>query len=238
MTAALQLPEASPYAAVKLEMNDAVDLVRGAIQSGVSSFDFDRVKVPAGGGTTWEIPSLSGDESAKELTGVIVGLASKKAYWKESMEDSGGGSPPSCRSEDGMMGVGDPGGSCARCPFNQFGSSEKGEGKACKDTTHILLIREGSILPVLLSVPPTSIRPVRSFLLRAAGQGIGKHAMEVSFTLERAQAGKGQTYSRIKPGLSRQLSEEEAGRFRLLTAELAPLLAAVPAHPEEDERPY
>nr|WP_294681741.1 DUF6508 domain-containing protein [uncultured Anaerotignum sp.] len=37
-------------------------------------FSFDRVKLPAGGGTAFEIPSADGDDSemAKDITGVIV----------------------------------------------------------------------------------------------------------------------------------------------------------------------
>ena len=37
-------------------------------------FSFDRVKLPAGGGTAFEIPSAESDESemAKDITGVIV----------------------------------------------------------------------------------------------------------------------------------------------------------------------
>lgn len=37
-------------------------------------FSFDRVKLPAGGGTAFEIPSAEGDESemVKDITGVIV----------------------------------------------------------------------------------------------------------------------------------------------------------------------
>lgn len=226
-------PAAPTYAAVKLDETEVVDLVRGAIASGVTSFDFDRVKVPAGGGVTWEVPSLDGEESTKELTGVIVGYATKKAYWRESMEESGGGSPPSCKSEDGLIGTGDPGGACAKCPFNLFGSSERGEGKACKDMLHILLIREGSILPVLLAVPPTSIRPIRSFVLRAAGQGLARHGIEVTFSLEKAKASGGQTYSRIVPALSRRLETSETARFRLLASEFAPLLATLPVTPDE-----
>ena len=37
-------------------------------------FSFDRVKLPAGGGTAFEIPSADGEDSemAKDITGVIV----------------------------------------------------------------------------------------------------------------------------------------------------------------------
>ena len=41
----------------------------------LSTNDLDQVRIPAGGGIAWEVPSLEGTELMKELSGVIV-------YWK------------------------------------------------------------------------------------------------------------------------------------------------------------
>lgn len=233
---ALAPVEESNYALMRLPEETALDLIQSAISSGVTSFDFDRVRVPAGGGITWEIPTLEGEpESTKALTGVIVGIAQKKAYWATALEESGGGTPPDCRSDDGAFGQGNPGGPCRACPYNQFGSSSKGEGKACKDMMHVLIVPPNSTLPLLLSVPPTSIKPMRQFLLRAAGAGISTSAMEVALSLTKEKANGGQTYSRISASLGRKLGGEEAARFRAVAEAVKPLLSALPLESAEDE---
>src|SRR5262245_44945432 len=70
----------------------------------LSGFDLSQVRVPGGGGTTWQVPSLGGEEDCKELVGLIVHISKRRAYW------SGGdptGDPPDCVSVDMLKGVGD-----------------------------------------------------------------------------------------------------------------------------------
>ena len=85
-------------------------------------FSFDRVKLPAGGGTAFEIPSADGEDSemAKDITGVIV--YNHPAYYHDKY--NGGSNPPDCGSFDGVSGIGNPGGSCQNCPYNKFGSGD------------------------------------------------------------------------------------------------------------------
>lgn len=95
-------------------------------------FSFDRVKLPAGGGTAFEIPSAESDESemAKDITGVIVYNHPAYAYYHDKY--TGGNNPPDCGSFDGVTGIGTPGGNCQNCPYNKFGSGE-GQSKLCKN---------------------------------------------------------------------------------------------------------
>src|SRR5262249_37088660 len=41
--------------------------------------------------------------------------------------DEGGGLR--CSSQDNLIGIGEPGGTCVKCPLSQFGSARNGEGK-------------------------------------------------------------------------------------------------------------
>src|SRR5882672_6814537 len=41
--------------------------------------------------------------------------------------DEGGGLR--CQAPDNLIGIGEPGGTCIKCPFSQFGSARNGEGK-------------------------------------------------------------------------------------------------------------
>ncbi len=49
-----------------------------------------RVKVPGGGHATWVFETVNGEESAKEIEGVIVGMAWKGALWQDEGEDLDG----------------------------------------------------------------------------------------------------------------------------------------------------
>lgn len=74
---------------------------------------------------------------------------------------------PLCSSVDGKTGYGAPGGACAVCALNQYGSVEKGKGKACKNMRSLYILRSGEFMPLLLSLPPTSLRPYSDFITTA-----------------------------------------------------------------------
>lgn len=64
---------------------------------------------------------------------------------------------------NGKLGIGQPGGLCVSCPYNQFGSGSNGKGKACKNMRALYLLRSGEYLPIQLTLPPTSLRPFSEF---------------------------------------------------------------------------
>lgn len=125
---------------------------------------FPRVKIPAGGGLQFEIPGDDPEnpDYTKYLEGIILYSHSAGAYWQEGSEYDEN-STPLCSSVDGKVGIGEPGGSCAICPFNQFRSAPDGKGKACKNMRVLYLLRDGEFLPIQLTLPPTSIRPYSDF---------------------------------------------------------------------------
>ena len=108
-------------------------------------FSFDRVKLPAGGGTAFEIPSAESDESemAKDITGVIVYNHPAYAYYHDKY--TGGNNPPDCGSFDGVTGIGTPGGNCQNRPYNKFGSGE-GQSKLCKNKRMLGVVNEIRII--------------------------------------------------------------------------------------------
>jgi hypothetical protein len=192
----------------------------------VSAFELDRAKVPAGGGTTWEIPSLDGTIEAKEIDGVIVGWRAMRSYWAESFDSSGGGTPPDCASEDGVIGVGAPGGECAACPLASYGSATKGGGQACKQTRLLFVLRENDHLPIMVSVPPSSLKEVSRFFLRLAGQGLKFSDCVSRFTLRKTSNKTGIAYSEINLTLVSRLDGGEREKIAVYAAGLAPLMRA------------
>ncbi len=138
------------------------------------SMSFNRVKIPAGGSIQFEIPTDDPEnpDYTKVLEGVILFNHATCAYWPPKDDDdedvvSDEDNNPLCSSLDGKIGVGTPGGSCAICPLNAYGTAEKGKGKACKNMRIIYLLRSGEYLPLQFNLPPTSIKSFREFMNRA-----------------------------------------------------------------------
>lgn len=126
---------------------------------------FPRVKIPAGGALMFELPSDDPEnpDYVKNLEGVILFNHPNNAYWPEGSEydDS---ATPLCSSVDAKQGIGEPGGSCVSCALNQFGSAAEGNGKACKNMRVLYLLRSGEIMPLQVTLPPTSLKPFREFM--------------------------------------------------------------------------
>ena len=155
-----------------------------------------RVKIPGGGNLQFEIRSDDPDnpDYERKLVGVILYHHLANAYWPEGSEYDDN-VPPFCQSFDGKQGYGEPGGVCAACAFNQFGSTANGSGKACKNMRQVYLLRSGEYLPLQLSLPPTSLRPFNDFLnLVFVARRRPSFTAIVEIGLKRAESG-GYTYS-------------------------------------------
>ena len=126
---------------------------------------FQRAKIPGGGVLQFEMPGDDPENPDYEATleGVILFNHSANSYWPAGSEYDDN-TPPQCQSVDGKMGYGDPGGICETCVNNRFGSDPKGNGKACKNMRMLYLLRSGEMLPIQVSLPPTSIRPYTNFV--------------------------------------------------------------------------
>ena len=131
------------------------------------SMSFSRIKIPSGGGKFFEIPTDDPDnpESSTTLEGVILHHHAHCAYWLEGNDDED--NKPLCSSFDGKTGIGTPGGTCATCKLNTYGTAAKGAGKACKNMRVIYLLRSGEYLPIQINLPPTSIKPFKDFYSKA-----------------------------------------------------------------------
>lgn len=127
-----------------------------------------RVKIPGGGTVQFELPSDDPEspDYAKTLEGVILFHHLNNAYWPEGSEfdDS---AAPLCASMDGKLGMGEPGGLCATCALNQYGTASGSAGKACKNMRTLYLLRSGEFMPLQVILPPTSLRPFNEFSNRA-----------------------------------------------------------------------
>lgn len=154
------------------QREDAMEAISTNLGSGIKIADLTKVTVPLGGGLAFNVMTAEGPSSEKTLTGIILLAQEGKALFLKSMEEAPN-SPPACYSNDGITGIGDPFETgevcehkCATCPKNQFGSATRGsgKGKACKDTRPLYLLEQGSVLPTIVQVPPTSLKHLQKYM--------------------------------------------------------------------------
>lgn len=179
---------------------------------GLGTIPYDRVKIPAGGGLAFELPGETEEDavSVTELVGVILYHHPVNAYWADSY--AGGNEQPDCGSSDGKQGINRSTGvvrDCAECPHNQFGTD--GSGKACKNVHRIYMLREDNPIPLVLSLPPTSIKYMREYIgKRVLLKGYRCFQVITKITLKKEKSRDGITYSRAAFALAGVLDAEQA----------------------------
>lgn len=195
----------------------------------LSEQDLDIVKMPSGGGLFWEVPDLEETKAEKVLQGVIVHHKLVRAYWKEDIDEGGGGQAPDCFSPDNVWGFGDPGDGlrsqgkgCEDCPMSQFGSAEEGGGQACKQSHLLFLAKPEDLLPIAVRLAPTSLQNAKKFLLRLSSKAVPYYAVVVNVGLEKATSAGGQDYAKATFSVAKRLSDEEAGKVKAFGDALRP----------------
>lgn len=171
-------------------------------------FSIDRIKLPAGGGTVFELPAEDdGDgDLVKEIVGVIVYNHPAFSYYESAF--AGGHAAPDCSSIDGKTGTGNPGGNCKTCPFNKFGSGE-GQSKKCKNKRMLYIMCEGELFPVMLSLPTGSLKAFSNYAKRQLAKGRILSQIVTKITLKKATNDKNIVYSQAVFSFERALAPEE-----------------------------
>jgi hypothetical protein len=175
------------------------------------NLSFDRIKIPAGGGLAYEVPSDNPDspDTVKEFKAVILYHHPVHSLYKEKY--TGGNTPPDCASVNGHTGIVAETGevkACADCPNNKFGSGENG-AKACKQKRRIYILRAGEALPIILSLPTGSLADFGKYVTRLLSRGQKSSGVVTKFSLKKAQNAGGISYSQAVLSVDRTLTAEE-----------------------------
>ncbi len=191
-------------------INDDIKAVIVEEMDGLGMIPFEIVKMPSGGGLTFQIGDDDDPEIEKELRGVIVYHHPVNTFWRESY--SGNNAQPDCASYDGKTGVRTETGEvvdCESCPYNQYGSAENGRGKACKNSHRLYILREGEMIPVILSLPPSSLKELKNYIAKKIVLK-GRRAFEclTKITLKKDVNADGIAYSKAVFSKEGELSRE------------------------------
>jgi len=223
----IALPDSSNFAVVTASEDFLTEVVQENIGSELNIFDLDRVKVPTGGGNAWKVATLEGFESTPFIDGIIVYFEDIRAYWQTAYEDSPDG-PPDCSARSGvgggMVGQGEPGGNCTECPFSQFGSAHKGEGQACKAGRRLFMLTEDILLPLMVTVPPTSLKAARQYSMRLSSHGVPYYGVMTRLRLDTAKNANGIDYSKIVFESVGKLTDSDLARIKSYRKGITPAL--------------
>jgi len=193
---------------------------------GLPILDLPRIRVSSGGALAFRVDTPGGEELVKKLEGAIVAYRSARVYWKSR---SAGKKPPDCTSIDGFIGVGDPGGECAKCPFARFGSGFKADGspssgQACKSIRQILFLLKGELLPHMISVPPTSVKAFEQYTLSLLSARARYWGAITEISLEKAANEDQIDYAKIVFRLGKRLEEKNLRAFEAFNGRMRGVL--------------
>jgi hypothetical protein len=201
---------AEQYSLMTIDPADLTEVIRENLGGELSRLDLETVRVPTAGGVTWTISDLErGDISEKTLRGIVAYQTVARGDWTETFDSSGGGTPPTCYSNDGKKGLGNPGGDCAKCPLNQWGSDRRGSnGKAWREMRLISMLRENTALPMVVVMPPTSVRPAREYFTKLGMRPLPYFGVMTEVGLEQERSHAGIRYSRATFKIVERLTPE------------------------------
>lgn len=167
--------------------------------------DLTRVKVPTGGTTQFMIFDEDGVEQAvREIVGVVLATVDRRSFWQRKLDEAGGEGeeggegPPDCSSRDGQTGQGmygvdsdlHPSGDCETCPMAARGSAGTGtQASKCKSQKLLFLASTMEQLPMIVTVPPGSLKSYRDFrvgnVAKRRRTGGGAKELKISLRVEK-----------------------------------------------------
>jgi len=184
---------------------------------------YERIKVPAGGGLAYEVPGDDAEspDMVKEFKAVVLHSHPVNAFYKEKF--NGGNESPDCSSTDGKMGTDKETGEikqCKHCPNNQWGSGEGEKGKACKEKRRMFLLLEGNVIPVVFTLPTTSIPVFELYATRLLGRGKAPSRVVTKFSLKKDTSTDGIVYSKVVLNVERDLTATELSSIQPITQQV------------------
>lgn len=219
---ALTVIPPNQYAAMQFDVVELAEVVQDNLGGQeLKVADLPAITLPLGGATTWSIPTMDGDEETENLDGIIVYHKQARAYWPGAYD--GASTPPTCRSDDGLVGEGNPGGPCRACPLSQF--SIDGGRPECRSRIDVFILRPTMLLPYVLRLPPTSFKAFNTYMKGLTFAGQRGSGIITRFTLGRVKKDK-LTFGVVQPQTLTRLDKAESATMRGYVDAITPLLRA------------
>ena len=260
MTSLIPYQPQSETAVAVVTDSDAVQFALDTFRDvGVSRGDLTRIKTPSGGGTAFQVPGIAGD-SYEPTIECTIGFAkmNQRAWYAVPFSASGGGTRPSCSSEDGVNArgfinineavealarieggeevelpenrCGIPG-KAGCCPWNEWGSRRRDDGseskgKDCGESVHIFLYMKDQVLPILLTIGSTSVKPFKDYVIGLVKTRRRVTSVVTRIGIEPDTTDGGLDYSKLTFQFVADVPEESRERWDRLAKETATKFAS------------
>jgi hypothetical protein len=200
--------------------------------------DYQQVKIPTGGSTTWSWSTIIGDRADKALVGVCVALSEVQWDLWPTTGQASQGTLPLLRSHDCVTAtrIGDDFGDldkklieAAKLPDGTYDCTKLGgyfqwidrTPPRANGTSIVMILREEDARPLYVRLSKTSSPKVQNFFREVSRQGLQPYETVVSLSLEAVKSPR-VTYSRVVPTFIRKL--EDGGAFEGFFRSVSPLL--------------
>ena len=192
--------------------------------AGFGKLKFDKIRMPAGGGLTFEVADESGAAvPVQEIRGVIIDHFPFKAWWEKSFEEKTDDDDkrPDCYSANCVTGTGCPekgipaGQQCSNCKYGAWGSDRRGgRGKDCSDKIRIHILREGEVFPVFIDLPATSHSNLKDYIKRLTNRLKHYYGVVTSIKLEKDKNAAGTVFSKATFAKAADLAPAEKAAMK------------------------
>lgn len=167
-------------------------------------------------------------EKHQQFIGTILDMNRINAWWEESFDESGGGSPPQCYSMNGVapdkLSENLQAAECAECERNKYGS-DGGRGKACKNMKRIHVLFKNELFPHRLTVPPSNLKVVDIYVTQLTSKGFPYQLVETGFSLRETKNKDGIKYSElVLAPVSYITDRAQAEKIKELLTQLKPAM--------------
>ncbi len=186
-------------------------------------YKLTQVKIPAGGGLTWEIPGVGSEpELVREFSGVILHVQPGRMKFAGAF-GTGPKEAPVCKSDDGIIGVGQPGGECATCPLAQWVDGKKPE---CPEHASVYVLLPDRLIPIVVTLPSTSLKAITDYKTGLFNITKPVYGVETKFSLIRREAG-GNKFSVVSLSkTATAIAPADRAKFRQMGRDISDYFAA------------
>jgi len=150
-----------------------MEKMREASPDGFTMLNLDKIPFATADNYTWNVPTEEGPDPRRYLDVIIVHQHPARQRYSGTY-DANTQTPPICVSYVGIRGRREPGGICAKCPYNRVSPDAE-----CRPYRWLYLLFPESQFPTWLSLPRTSLsnklaNGIRRYLVGLAKGGRNK----------------------------------------------------------------
>lgn len=223
-----------------ISASNEINEIKAALQENLApgeslrASDLTTIHAPTAGGSTFSMKTLAGKINFEAVDGVVIHQNPNRQYHIKSFAETGA-SAPDCYSPDGTIGIGcmaaSCNGICANCAMSQFTQGANGENVSplCKQYLTVFMMREDDVLPTLLMLPRTSLKPFRTYKIDLGKERRGLSSVITRFFLDSQDFGKYKEVSVIKPKMIALLPPEITAKFKAYGEEMESFFAGLSA---------